>query len=380
MTDIFISYSQRDRSRVEALASRLREIGFDVWFDARLRSGASFDEAIAGQLREARTVLAAWTPAAIQSEWVRSEAAMAHKDGRLAACFLEPTELSPPFNLVHAEDLTDWRGEDDHRGWTRLLAELCVRSDRSELKQWGQSIQADDEADLRRWVATAPAGPLRAATRFHLAELPDFSSIAPAPSRRKSNGLRVLLGAGAVLLLGAIAGYLLRGGADAASTPAAPAQDTASATPRETLASVVPQAASPQSMTTAPSAGGTRQTLAPGVEHRLEIQPGGTMDLDAGTSTDRIDEGSDFLITETYTGSESWFVESIAERATITSDAAGTPTRATCGRSSYSTRYYFADPGEYNCFRTSEGRAGVLMRQRNREGFSGVVISYRFWD
>jgi hypothetical protein len=158
MADIFISYKRQEGPRVEALAQKLRAIGFDVWFDARLASGDSFDEEIAKQIQSARTVLVAWTPGAVESDWVRSEAAMARSAGKLAACYLEPTELVPPFNLIHTEDLADWSGEDDHRGWVRLLAELCVRSGRADLAEWGRLVQADDRRALNRWADTAPGG------------------------------------------------------------------------------------------------------------------------------------------------------------------------------------------------------------------------------
>jgi hypothetical protein len=91
MADVFISYRRQERQRVEALAQKLRAIGSDVWFDTRLASGDSFDEEIAKQIQGARTVLVAWTPGAVESDWVRSEAALARSAGKLTACCLEPS-------------------------------------------------------------------------------------------------------------------------------------------------------------------------------------------------------------------------------------------------------------------------------------------------
>jgi len=37
MADIFISYARYDRSKVEPLANALKEMGWSVWWDARIR-------------------------------------------------------------------------------------------------------------------------------------------------------------------------------------------------------------------------------------------------------------------------------------------------------------------------------------------------------
>ena len=102
----------------------------DVWFDRRLKSGDTYDEEIAGALKAARAVLTCWTPAAMASEWVRGEATVAHADGRIVACFLEPTELLPPFNLTHAERLAAWAGQRDDTAWLKVLERIGELVDR----------------------------------------------------------------------------------------------------------------------------------------------------------------------------------------------------------------------------------------------------------
>src|SRR5262245_32909407 len=105
MADVFISYKREERESVRLIADRLRALKLDVWFDEKLRAGGSFDEEIAAQLTAAKAVIVCWTPAAYASEWVRGEAAKAHELGKLVACFLERTNLMPPFNLTQTENL-----------------------------------------------------------------------------------------------------------------------------------------------------------------------------------------------------------------------------------------------------------------------------------
>jgi hypothetical protein len=122
--DVFISYKREERERVEAIADALRGLGLAVWFDARLVSGKSFDDEINQQVRTAKAVLVCWSRGAANSEWVRAEASIGRERGVLRACFLEPCDLFPPFNLVHAEDLSAGALNAANPGWVRLVDQL----------------------------------------------------------------------------------------------------------------------------------------------------------------------------------------------------------------------------------------------------------------
>ncbi len=52
MADVFLSYSRKDRAKIEPIAAALGKLGVVVWYDARLQSGSSFDEVIASDLAE----------------------------------------------------------------------------------------------------------------------------------------------------------------------------------------------------------------------------------------------------------------------------------------------------------------------------------------
>ena len=57
MSDVFISYKRRLRPQVERIATALRELRVDVWFDAALEPGVSFSAEISHEVRNAGCVL-----------------------------------------------------------------------------------------------------------------------------------------------------------------------------------------------------------------------------------------------------------------------------------------------------------------------------------
>lgn len=154
--DIFISYKREERPRVEAIVEALRALKFNVWFDARLASGRSFDDEINQQVRAAKAVLVCWSPGASASEWVRAEATIGRQRGVLCACILEACELTPPFNLVHAEDLSNGALTGANPAWVKLVGQLGELAGRPAL---GDYITADAAA-AQTWLATHAADPL----------------------------------------------------------------------------------------------------------------------------------------------------------------------------------------------------------------------------
>jgi len=78
MADIFISYSQRDTARANAIATLLRNEGYDVAIDHDfLTPGEPFREHIGEELGAAKVVIVLWSAQAIQSSFVRDEASRA---------------------------------------------------------------------------------------------------------------------------------------------------------------------------------------------------------------------------------------------------------------------------------------------------------------
>lgn len=161
MADVFISYQRTEREAVAIIAEKLTDLKLDVWFDSMLTSGGTFDEEIAAKLQEAQAVLVCWTPRALASEWVRGEAALAHQKGKLVPCFLEPTELIPPFNLTQTEDLTTWAGQEDAPAWLNLLKRIGDLVGRRGLAAYPALLSAKTPlVALRAWASANGDDPL----------------------------------------------------------------------------------------------------------------------------------------------------------------------------------------------------------------------------
>jgi hypothetical protein len=153
--DVFISYRRDQREQVLVIAEKLQELGLSVWFDARLEAGTSFDEEINREVRSAKAVFVCWSPEAVQSRWVRAEASIGLERDVLVAAFLTPTELMPPYNLVHAADLQGWRGEQNASAWLDLLTRIGRLTGKSDLADRARAKALDAQWAEKDAVARA---------------------------------------------------------------------------------------------------------------------------------------------------------------------------------------------------------------------------------
>ncbi|MEQ1616861.1 MAG: neutral zinc metallopeptidase [Terricaulis sp.] len=165
MADVFISYKRDERAAVEEIAARLRALGLQVWFDASLSGGETFNAEIDREARSASTILVCWSPAARESRWVVAEAMIGfEKDGLTAAYVAGPDGFSPPtpFNTIHAEDLRTWLStpSDHHTGWRSLLRRIGKLCGRADIESYGALDAQASATDLRGWIATHETSPL----------------------------------------------------------------------------------------------------------------------------------------------------------------------------------------------------------------------------
>ncbi|MDB5451563.1 MAG: hypothetical protein JWO33_141 [Caulobacteraceae bacterium] len=105
-------------------ADALEAEGFSVWWDAALRSGEAFDQAIETALRAARAVVVLWSPRSVASRWVRAEATLADRNKTLSPVIIEACERPIIFELTHTTDLSGWQGARDDPSWRALVAEV----------------------------------------------------------------------------------------------------------------------------------------------------------------------------------------------------------------------------------------------------------------
>jgi hypothetical protein len=124
MADVFISYARADRERIETLAAALQAEGLSVWWDPHIPGGADFSQEIERELNSAKAVIAAWTPEACESKWVRDEAAHARDHGKLVPILLAAVEPPLGFRQIQSIDFANWNGDSSAPIFKTLLASL----------------------------------------------------------------------------------------------------------------------------------------------------------------------------------------------------------------------------------------------------------------
>ncbi len=108
MADIFVSYSRSDKARVAPLVAALEAEGWSVWWDPEITPGEEFDALISKELEAAKTLVVVWTPASVDSRWVRGEARDAADRGVLVPVRFDGAKLPIDFRAVHTTDLDGW--------------------------------------------------------------------------------------------------------------------------------------------------------------------------------------------------------------------------------------------------------------------------------
>src|SRR4051794_38479879 len=157
-TDIFLSYARADRPVARTFAECLGEEGFNVWWDASLHSGETFDEVIEQKLRDAKAVVVLWSPRSVTSRWVRAEATLADRRNKLVPAIIEPCDRPIAFELTHTADLSDWTGDAADTRWQSFVTDV-----RRMVQRNGAAEATADPAPPKP-ARTTPLRELRSAT------------------------------------------------------------------------------------------------------------------------------------------------------------------------------------------------------------------------
>jgi TolB-like protein len=137
--DIFISYNREDGAIAQVYRDALVREGYDVWWDATLRSGETYDEVTEAALRAAKAVVVLWSPRSVASRWVRAEATIADRNRTLLPATIEPCDRPVMFELTQTKDLSHWQGEARDPAWQAFLGDVrrMVGCDMSVAKDGG---------------------------------------------------------------------------------------------------------------------------------------------------------------------------------------------------------------------------------------------------
>lgn len=180
MSEIFISYAHSTAAQAGKVAEALRSLGYDVWRDDELPAHRAFADVIEERLRLAKAVVVIWSEEAVNSQWVRSEASRARKDGKLIQLTIDNHRLPMPFEQIHCADLSAWSGDADAPEWRAVLVSVA------ELMGGGDAADAEMSTGIgARRDKSAPDARLEPGERPIL-ERPNKPSIAVLPFKNMS--------------------------------------------------------------------------------------------------------------------------------------------------------------------------------------------------
>jgi hypothetical protein len=108
---------------VQLLVAGLRAQGLEVWWDQDIPPDAPWEATVEHALKGAKITIVAWSPAAVASENVKSEARWARNQGRLIQVFVAPCDPPLFFGERQGVSLEGWTGAvSDHRFVTVVAA------------------------------------------------------------------------------------------------------------------------------------------------------------------------------------------------------------------------------------------------------------------
>ncbi len=156
MSDIFISYSSKDRPWVEPFAKALETHGWSVWWDRNIPTGGSFNAVIRQELAAAKCAIVVWSEESVESEWVQAEAAEAKKQDKYLPIKITECQIPLGFTQRTYQSLAEWEVGVEHAGFSQLLKDIerLVKSPAKQIvvgpKPWWKRVHPI-------WLVSAPA-------------------------------------------------------------------------------------------------------------------------------------------------------------------------------------------------------------------------------
>lgn len=106
--EVFISYAHEDQKIAQAVASRLVEEKWSVFWDREIPVGMIWEDLIEAALDAAKCVVVLWSSISRNSEWVRIEATEGAERKILAPAKIKEISIPLRFRRIQTADLIGW--------------------------------------------------------------------------------------------------------------------------------------------------------------------------------------------------------------------------------------------------------------------------------
>ena len=146
MNDIFLSYSSKDRERVQQLRDALVDRGLTVFWDLEVPAGIDWDTWIRQQLNESGCAVVVWSLNSVGSDNVRHEAVIAKKQGKIVPVLfnaLDADKFPMGFHAMQAANLASWTGDPADSEWQKLVAQLELKLTPAWIKRNLDALDAE---------------------------------------------------------------------------------------------------------------------------------------------------------------------------------------------------------------------------------------------
>jgi TPR repeat protein len=151
MTDIFLSYSSKDREQVRPLRDALAAMGYDVFWDVETPAGENWDQWIRKHIAKSKAVIVFWTKNSAASVNVQHECAIARDDNKLIPTQLEvmkAIDFPMGFYTTQAAAVYDWDGKANHAGYAQLIRAVRQRFEGNS-DQIAEVVRNEVETEIR---------------------------------------------------------------------------------------------------------------------------------------------------------------------------------------------------------------------------------------
>lgn len=189
MHDIFISYAKEDKLIAQTIAEALKKENFNVWWDAEIPTGSTFDSVIEQAVADAKCVIVLWSENSIKSEWVHIEAAEGKARDILIPILISDADIPFAFRRRQTADLRAWLKDKNHPSFERVLSDIRSISSPSD-----KNSTADHEFIQPEEYQPIPEQPLK--------------TVQPNESARKNHYPKYLRITGIIILVAVVVYFI----------------------------------------------------------------------------------------------------------------------------------------------------------------------------
>lgn len=135
MSDIYVSYANEDREKIQPLIDTLEKTTWSIFSDRAFPPGKKWLDKSESEIQKARCVIVFWTKVSVESHRVLEEADVGKQKKILIPILLDPVELPFNFQDLQSINLMNWSGDASSLLFDKLYTAISSMLDSKSEKQ-----------------------------------------------------------------------------------------------------------------------------------------------------------------------------------------------------------------------------------------------------